>query len=247
MTTAHRPTFHPAVASANQGGYRYHAPRNQFSARDLTAHTKLKTRQVGQNAPEEIALRDLERELELKEQNNRDLHQLELKRQGLLAFKPGKDGLQGKHTTNGDSGGGNDPGGTDGGIDWSQFDDSDDEDEDTSDSDADSDDESSDDEAALMAEWAKIRAEKEAKQAAVAEQEAEDQSRADTEAAIASNPLLSTSQQQQEQPRAQLKRRWDDDLVFKNQSQNVVKARKRFINDSIRSDFHKKFLYRYVK
>jgi len=56
MTTAHKPTYHPAVGSANQGGYRYHAPRQQFSSRDLTAHTRMKYRKIGQNAPKEVGL-----------------------------------------------------------------------------------------------------------------------------------------------------------------------------------------------
>ena len=34
--------------------------------------------------------------------------------------------------------------------------------------------------------------------------------------------------------------RWDDDVVFKNQARGEPKAQKRFINDTIRSDFHKK-------
>lgn len=45
----------------------------------------------------------------------------------------------------------------------------------------------------------------------------------------------------------QVKRRWDDDVVFKNQARGEPKAQKRFINDTIRSDFHKRFLTRYIK
>jgi Cwf15/Cwc15 cell cycle control protein len=44
MTTAHRPTFHPAVGSANAGGFRYHAPRVQKSVHDLPQETTLKFR-----------------------------------------------------------------------------------------------------------------------------------------------------------------------------------------------------------
>lgn len=44
-----------------------------------------------------------------------------------------------------------------------------------------------------------------------------------------------------------LKRRWDDDVVFKNQSKNEPKVQKRFINDTVRSDFHKRFMDRYIK
>lgn len=44
-----------------------------------------------------------------------------------------------------------------------------------------------------------------------------------------------------------IKKRWYDDTVFKNQAKGEVKVAKRFINDTIRNDFHKKFLDKYVK
>ena len=43
------------------------------------------------------------------------------------------------------------------------------------------------------------------------------------------------------------KRRWDDDVVFRNQARDAPKVGKRFINDTIRSDFHKRFLNKYIK
>ena len=40
-----------------------------------------------------------------------------------------------------------------------------------------------------------------------------------------------------------VKRRWDDDVVFKNCSRaEPDKKEKTFINDSLRSDFHRKFM-----
>ncbi|GMN59152.1 hypothetical protein TIFTF001_028259 [Ficus carica] len=44
-----------------------------------------------------------------------------------------------------------------------------------------------------------------------------------------------------------VKRRWDDDVVFKNQARGETKTPKRFINDTIRNDFHRKFLQKYMK
>ena len=67
MTTAHKPTFHPAVGTANQGGYRYLTDKVQMSARDLPGQLQMKYRQIGQNAPSEIEKRDLESELNKKE------------------------------------------------------------------------------------------------------------------------------------------------------------------------------------
>ena len=44
-----------------------------------------------------------------------------------------------------------------------------------------------------------------------------------------------------------LKRRWDDDVVFRNQARSEPKQQRRFINDTIRNDFHRRFLDRYMK
>lgn len=41
--------------------------------------------------------------------------------------------------------------------------------------------------------------------------------------------------------------RWDDDVVFKNQAREPKKEARRFINDTVRNDFHRKFLQRYIK
>jgi len=84
MTTSHKPTFHPAVGSAHVGGYRRIAPSTGFSVRDLAAHTKLKFRQTGQNAPEDVHQRDLKRELEDRERSQRDKAHQEKRRAGLI-------------------------------------------------------------------------------------------------------------------------------------------------------------------
>ena len=42
--------------------------------------------------------------------------------------------------------------------------------------------------------------------------------------------------------------RWDDDVVFKNCARGEVdKKERRFINDTLRSDFHRKFMEKYIK
>ena len=44
------------------------------------------------------------------------------------------------------------------------------------------------------------------------------------------------------------KRRWDDDVVFKNCTRGVAESHeKRFINDTLRSDFHRKFMSKFIK
>lgn len=46
-----------------------------------------------------------------------------------------------------------------------------------------------------------------------------------------------------------VKRRWDDDVVFRNQARDVDERgkKKEFVNDTLRSDFHKRFMDKYVK
>jgi len=85
MTTAHKPTFHPAIGSANQGGYRYAAPRQQYSSRDLPGQLTMKLRQSGQNTQEEVSKRDLKSELQIKENTYKKKLELEKQRQGMLS------------------------------------------------------------------------------------------------------------------------------------------------------------------
>ena len=45
-----------------------------------------------------------------------------------------------------------------------------------------------------------------------------------------------------------VKRRWDDDVVFKNCSRAAPEKKEaNFINDSLRSEFHRKFMNKYIK
>ena len=45
-----------------------------------------------------------------------------------------------------------------------------------------------------------------------------------------------------------VKRRWDDDVVFKNQARGTEdKKGKEFVNDLLRSDFHRRFMSKYVR
>eukprot|EP01006_Ploeotia_vitrea_P015447 TRINITY_DN44320_c0_g1_i1.p1 TRINITY_DN44320_c0_g1~~TRINITY_DN44320_c0_g1_i1.p1 ORF type:complete len:186 (+),score=39.72 TRINITY_DN44320_c0_g1_i1:42-599(+) len=43
------------------------------------------------------------------------------------------------------------------------------------------------------------------------------------------------------------KKRWNDDVVFKNAASSEPELKKRFINDSLRSDFHKRFMHKYFR
>ena len=87
----------------------------------------------------------------------------------------------------------------------------------------------------IKRERAEERAKEEARQHDLLELQKEEQ-------AIHGNPLLAPTQS------FLVKRRWNDDVVFRNQAKGVDEnPKKRFINDMIRSDFHRKFLNRYIQ
>ncbi len=67
---------------------------------------------------------------------------------------------------------------------------------------------------------------------------------------LSGNPLLKDkyAASGSEKSDLKVKRRWDDDVVFKNCSRaEPDKSEKTFINDSLRSDFHRKFMDKYIK
>ena len=99
-------------------------------------------------------------------------------------------------------------------------------------------DSSDDDEEDLLRELARIkeeRAEEEAKR--LAEEAARERAIQEQEMSGA-NPLIGGA--------AVLRRRWDDDTVFQGQARNAPKNERRFVNDVVRSEFHKKFLNKYI-
>ncbi|XP_075079199.1 uncharacterized protein LOC107783476 isoform X2 [Nicotiana tabacum] len=117
---------------------------------------------------------------------------------------------------------------------------------DADDADVKSDDESEDDDddddtEALLAELEQIKKEKAEEKLRKERLEQEEELKAKEAELLKGNPLLN-------QPTSfSVKRRWDDDVVFKNQARGELKAAKRFINDTIRNDFHRKFLQKYMK
>jgi protein CWC15 len=62
------------------------------------------------------------------------------------------------------------------------------------------------------------------------------------ESAIKGNPLMNTDTSAS----SKLKRRWNDDVVFRNQTRGEPEMKKRFINDTIRNDFHRSFLKKFM-
>ncbi|RPB24002.1 Cwf15/Cwc15 cell cycle control protein [Terfezia boudieri ATCC MYA-4762] len=249
MTTAHRPTFDPARGKEIQKGPAYHQ-------RLLPAYTKLKVRQPGQGGDADKAYRDLRAELlaaeaahyanvkGIKAEDRDDggdgeiggvKGQLEAKRNSGEVGDEDTDDLETNrrkilaetHELDADSDG---DGGSD--VDDDVGDDVDDDD----------DDDSEDDEEILLRELEKIKKER-ADQRERQEREKAVAEEAKREVDIArGNPLLNSNA-------FAVKRRWDDDVIFKNQARGTDERgiKKEFVNDLLRSDFHKKFMSKYVR
>eukprot|EP01062_Namystynia_karyoxenos_P029469 TRINITY_DN22132_c0_g1_i1.p2 TRINITY_DN22132_c0_g1~~TRINITY_DN22132_c0_g1_i1.p2 ORF type:complete len:201 (+),score=91.09 TRINITY_DN22132_c0_g1_i1:90-692(+) len=103
--------------------------------------------------------------------------------------------------------------------------------------------EEEDDEAELMAELAKIKRERAEEAERKRQEEARRQAQENESAVLQGNPLLNP-----EEPAVGAKRRWDDDVIFRNQARKDEEgAKRRFVNDTVRSDFHRRFLDRYLR
>lgn len=65
---------------------------------------------------------------------------------------------------------------------------------------------------------------------------------------LSGNPLLTHYSSGNVKGEHKVKRRWDDDVVFKNCARSEPEKKTNvFINDSLRSEFHRKFMEKYVK
>ncbi|KAK7940836.1 complexed with cef1p [Apiospora aurea] len=216
MTTAHRPTFDPARGKEALRGPAYHQ-------RLLPAHTQLKYRQPGQggdadNESEDAAAANgTKRPLALTSHadGEGDGEDPEAKRRRIL--EESRD------------------------IDADDDEDDDDEDDDDDDDDdSDEEDSDDDDEAELQRELEKIRREKaERREKEEAERAAAEEEERERDIALG-NPLLNKQN-------FSMKRRWNDDVVFKNQARGTEDKgkKKEFVNDLLRSDFHKRFMGKY--
>ncbi|KAI9897239.1 hypothetical protein N3K66_008261 [Trichothecium roseum] len=253
MTTAHRPTFDPAQGKEALRGPAYHQ-------RLLPAHTHLKYRRAGQGgaaddggaygAPE----RDLAAELLAAEK----AHYKKRDRGTLAPEADGDDSDEEMSNTSPALKRAHD-GGKEGGEGEGEEedmaakrrrilaetrdidkDDSSEEDDDDDDDD-DSDDSDDDEDAELQRELARVRREREEKKKREEEERLREEQDANERNIALGNPLLNKQD-------FTMKRRWDDDVVFKNQARGTEdKKGKEFINDMLRSDFHRRFMGKYVR
>lgn len=228
MTTAARPTWAPAKGGNEQGGTRIFGPSQKYSSRDIAAHTTLKPRKEGQDTQDELHRRNLREELEEREQRHfsskdRGYEDRDRRKSGQLLLDGAKREFEDRIV----------PRSAD------ADDDADTKSDDESEDDDDDDDE--DDTEALLAELEQIKKEKAEEKLRKERLEQEEELKAKEAELLKGNPLLN-------QPTSfSVKRRWDDDVVFKNQARGELKVAKRFINDTIRNDFHRKFLQKYMK
>lgn len=100
-----------------------------------------------------------------------------------------------------------------------------------------------DDEMELQMELERIKAERAAALLKKEQEEREISEKKNTENALKGNPLVNMG----ESDSSKVKRRWNDDVVFRNQAREETTHKKRFINDTIRNDFHRQFLKKFMK
>ncbi|KAH9884485.1 Pre-mRNA-splicing factor Cwf15/Cwc15 [Xylariomycetidae sp. FL2044] len=252
MTTAHRPTFDPARGKEALRGPAYHQ-------RLLPAHTQLKFRQPGQGGDADEP-RDLRAELLAAEaahfakQNGGSLPpsaSSEMTETAAAATFTSSHPKRALENTTSPADAGEDAENPEAkrrrileesrDIDAdSEDDDGDDKDDADSDdsSEDDSDDDDDDEEAELQRELEKIRRERQEKrEREERERAAAEEEERERDIALG-NPLLNPKQD------FNMKRRWNDDVVFKNQARGTEEKgkKKEFINDLLRSDFHKRFM-----
>ena len=120
-----------------------------------------------------------------------------------------------------------------------------DDDDDGADSDSDSDD---DDEAELLRELQRIKAERAQEKEEEEVAKTAEQEQINRESYMRANPLLQVDGGGGGTASADfaIDRRWDDDVVFKNCARNTKKD-VGFVNDTLRSDFHRKFMSKYIQ
>ncbi|GMH78262.1 hypothetical protein TL16_g07730, partial [Triparma laevis f. inornata] len=237
MTTAHRPTWKAAVGAGEGGNWNSGGAQSHMrSAKDAAAFTKLKYRDRGVRKEGDQLIEDSLRRLEEAEKKEK-----ELKSGGKRIVREEDDAESSVKLLK-----------VQGEVDESilkKFDDADsdeDDDKEEVESDLDDSDDSDSDDGSdsdlLRLEMEKIKKEREEafqKKKALEEAEAE---AAATEVAMMGNPLLNS-----DSGSGKMKRKWNDDVVFRNQSRKEKDGKeKRFINDTVRNDFHKRFMDQYM-
>ncbi|KAH0486706.1 MAG: uncharacterized protein KVP18_000604 [Porospora cf. gigantea A] len=96
----------------------------------------------------------------------------------------------------------------------------------------------SDEDAELRRELERIKSEREEEERIKEKARTLEAKEASREEILLGNPLIDED--------LTLKKSWEDDVVFKNQGKKASNLQPRFINDTVRSDFHKRFLSKFI-
>lgn len=195
----------------------------QICTRDLPSQMTLKYRQDGQGKEEEYgSVRDFKKDLDVRERKARE------ERNKDKAFR-GSSSSSAIHSAI-----------TAGSRSTRRNIDADDPIEESDEDSSDEEDETAD----LLAELNKIKAEREEERKNEEQKRIEEEERIRTDNILRGNPLLNNEPAKKQ---TAVKRRWDDDVVFKNCARQEPEKKKNFVNDTIRSDFHRRFMYKYIK
>lgn len=220
MTTAHRPTFDPARGKSNT-----QAAGTISHTRSLPSHTKLKYRSA-QISTDTDAMKKtlLESEGGLKQAATKLVtdQEAEEKAEGAVQTQDAETELAEEEKAKI--------------IEENRDDDDSGSDDDESDSD-DDDSDSDDEDELLRIELERIKQERAEAKAREEERLALEEEKAREEQVAFGNPLMNP---------VAIKRKWNEDVVFRNQTKQARKEDS-YVNDLIRSDFHRKFMNRYVR
>ncbi|XP_054167293.1 protein CWC15 homolog [Oppia nitens] len=240
MTTAARPTFEPAKGGSGRGEKSLSALSKQYSSRDLPSHLKIKYRQSGQGTNEELKDKDFRRELEERERkalnekdNKRGQSSSSASISGSIASTSSAAIRSSSASISSATKKPRLEAITNANIDADEvLDDSDDSDSD----------ESEDDTQELLAELNRIKRERAQEEAKRDSERKVNEERIRMENILSGNPLLNSTKTE-----FKVKRRWDEDVVFKNCARSEPEGKEKpFINDTLRSEFHKKFMEKYI-
>jgi protein CWC15 len=256
MTTAARPTFDPAKGGSSLQDKQIGKLSHLVSARDQPAHLKLKERLPGQDTQDELKEKDFKAELEEREKiaqlerskggNCKFVPSLEQATQVRLAIKAEKDRerearkealLNCESVVDEDELTPRHPNIVNARK-MAKLDEDEDfgSDLDLSESDFDDDDDEEDDPEELMAELNRIKEERRA------EEEKREREQREKEECIRNSSYDELSSN------FSVKRRWDDDVPFKNCAREEPDPkRKLYINDTLRQEFHKRFMDKYIR
>ncbi|CAD6207894.1 GSCOCG00003152001-RA-CDS [Cotesia congregata] len=223
MSTGGKATYHCARGGQGRGEKDLSALSKHYSSRDLPSHTKLKYREPGQGTVEELRNRDFRQELEKIEQENQKPSSSNRR-----MIEPTSEVPDPKRSK------------LEAPVRNRDADDANLIEDDSDDSDSD------DDTEALLAELNKIKQERAAQKAEKEYKQRKEEENVRMELILRGNPL-NNAWNSSENRNLKARRGWSDDVVFKNCGRSEPKRDKRFINDVLRSDFHKKFMDKYVQ